>query len=1301
MKIFKLLMLLLLTPIAALALNEYDLLVNTPQEVDMYTALFDGIHYFFHGTTGDNYLSLLRTIVLFGTMMTMIKSASAIAGGASGSGAVGASSLLGVAAYQVFVVFMLSTLFARESQLIIKHPQSLTFDVSATIPDVFGFTVSFFSNLNYKMTAIAESSFSDIRDQSSGQIYDINSYGQNIGYGMTGLGYGGLSTILADADKANLEDMVSKTGESITQMYRAYIKDCVIMPLSISQPTYTSILLNKPNLWANIAPSEMQTVTGFAASSMLVNYAGNIQPCDTLYTDMNALKTDVEANLEKRHGEKLAGLYYANYFMQGDFSGGSFGSVATTTSLIKDASYTKAQLMDSAMANDYKGIFRELGQSGNVFASGAGSSVAEIQQNGLGNGAFMSKFLPVFSSFIFMIMIASFPFMFAFALMPGGFTIMVQFMKTLAWVSLWSPMAAILNFFIDYRMMQQVKEVAFYEDNSIVIEDILPNPQMIDLSSEAATMAGLAGFLYLMVPGLSWMLVTGSGVMLSNITGSLGGAFQKNSSSEAVQDKANVMGAAGGDKTVAAEQDFYAAGAKMAQTQAAYEGQKATYGDDFGAMATDQGKQVAQQHGTTQGASSQMTISQAAAGGQAQGKMSGASTRAMGEIGSAMSNAGLQNFGVQSAVNQVSATTTSEENIKLQGGKSGTMANAEALARLEGANAQSIGKSVRANEDANNGSLHNYAEGGAISQSRKMGEQSGLGKNGPSTSEATSAGETTGAIEGKAQKKEAKELDSFTESDTDKLGSVQGTLKVADHKAVLNAKKQGANGLESVGADEQSQVIETMATSKIESSAATVRGAGGEEKYKASQRGKGLRGGSKDVAEFTQYDKMSQSRAASQADHESKVSGEQNAVNTFDNTQNRDASIKAGANAYNKKKKEAQSKNSEGGSEITAEEQAEMDESFIDGYNEIASSRNKLNKGLAKSVAMKKSIARKAQANKINAEADVREQAVEAEQAVLDQDIEEAHEAVQQGKSVIPDGFKSRDAKFQARQEAIDKKMAGVNSLREKAQNTYSSMNESSKIEEDTRAVMAAQVVQANKMSKRNIEAGAVDQKINQLAQMSGTHQAVEQHGGHAVANGAMVGSAQQAISQVQSAAIFNNNAGAAATFQNAGMIASSNVARHTGMSMQSMAIQGQEKKIGQTAGEMQRSGATMEQLHNTIEAEGSIRANYDAAVGGFSSNAGGSSMMQLGLASGTGSAGVVKTHIGGENLSVGGNTKVWSSEEGINDKSHINRDVVNRVINQYATTYEDKKFVANLKGSVKAGTNTAKSFFTGKRLVK
>jgi len=818
----KILFLLLLFTTSIFAAETYELLVNTPQEVGMYTALLESIHYFFHGETGSNYFSLLRTIVLFGTIMTMIKVAGNIAQSESGAKP---QSVMAIASYQVFIVFMLLTLFGREANIVIRHPESLTFNVSPLIPDVFAYTISFFSGLNYKMTLIAESSFSTLRNQGIKTAYTAESYSENPSYGMTGLGYAGLPTILSrlalDAKKSL---KIESSGRTMQEISRPYLKDCVILPIMANNPQVIGEVLHSNNFYSTVDPTVLSGAYNVETANLLMKYGttGYItcqEGYDMMTDFINLLKSDFpkDRNLEN------AAIYYLNQLQQGDFSGGTFSTSAGTTTLAAAAAAAKETQINAQLNLDAFNVYKDLGSQGVIAASGEAAALTDLQQNGSTMGMFMARYLPVFSSFIFMIMIAAFPFMFAFALMPGGWSIMVQFVKTLAWISLWSPMAAILNFFIDYRMVERITE-------SGVNGFISSNPDMtklVDISSEAALMAGLAGYLYMMVPALSWMLVTGSGVMLSNITGALGGAFQKHGNADAAAEAAATKGAAEMADTSVAEMSYYQTGAKMAASSAEFQGQKNVYGGNFGLMSDDMAKQNTSNMAAQRGAGSMMTMEGAKAGGMASGKISGAQTMAMGEayagvsdsqyMGAAsfearqsaaatqatsvangkVSNAEIHNAAMDQAAQRVGGIKSAANDLGIRGGFDGVsndmVIEGEKASEFDHEQANMLRK-----HKEKHGGFKDAAKGAAKKDAESMGSMASLGSKGMSVEEYDKKGGLQQDIQNNADKamlygddKKGKDhvkgLNDYSNSDKQKIGQVQAGQQLSGMNAIVNA----------------------------------------------------------------------------------------------------------------------------------------------------------------------------------------------------------------------------------------------------------------------------------------------------------------------------------------------------------------------------------------------------------------------------------------------------------------------------------------------------------------------------------
>lgn len=512
--------------------------VNTKDEVDMYYYLFTDISFFFdqNSTTGEDYKSLLKLIFLFGALLTGLKMISMSTNEQSTT-----VSIMDFAKYQVLITSMLIILYGTGyKNLIIEHKDSLTFQVTPELPAIFVYSTAFFSNFQYKMTKLSERVFhNDFVSIPSGINIDNR---PQPSYGYTGLGYGGLASKLEEVknfDLSKIKYTDDSNGEVIPigTIYKhklsIYMSECVAKPLSLT-PGGTEQLIKiskSKNVMDDIAPDEINNNT------IPLEYEGNSTNCEDFYNNellasFNTLRDAMDQSQNKRNDDIIDGLAYLNAFVTASNSQGQgeLGDVAQIKSLLINTSATK----------EMNSMFEGIGAAGGVFASSSAAAIREQNINGLTTGKYMQKYLPYASSLLFAIMIAAFPLMFAFSLLPGGLSILLNYAKTLAWVSLWPPISAILNFFIDYRMTQAIgdkMEQTGADFNNFDLHSMSLD-ELTDVSSEAAIFAGLAGMLYISVPGLSWMLVTGSGVMLGNIAQTVGGGFKAASSIDAMGERA-------------------------------------------------------------------------------------------------------------------------------------------------------------------------------------------------------------------------------------------------------------------------------------------------------------------------------------------------------------------------------------------------------------------------------------------------------------------------------------------------------------------------------------------------------------------------------------------------------------------------------------------------------------------------------------------------------------------------------------------------------------------------------------------
>lgn len=893
----KIFLLLVFLGVSAYADTSYQLLVNTAQEVGIYTALLESIHFFFYGSTAENYMSLLRTVVLFGAIVTMTKVAQGMASNVSGHSGSGAN-IMSIAAYYGFVVFMLLTLFGKESSIVVRHPESGTIDVSPKIPDIFAYTISFFSKLNYSMTKIAEESFTSLRGNGSQNVYESNTSSLNPAYGMTGLGYGGLGTELADlTKKTQLSEMALPDGSTIAAEASKYMSDCVITPLSANNEEDVSKILNSNSFFSKIDPTVIQTDYGINTATLLMRFGpSGYETCSDGYNHMKTFVTDLKNHYPRNLQKMTAALYYTTLLQEGSITGGSFSTTASTSTLAGSAAISQDTMINAAMNLSALNAYKDLGAQGYVAASGESAALTDLQQNGSSTGIFMARYLPIFSSFVFMIMIAAFPFMFAFALMPGGFSIIVQFVKTLAWISLWSPMAAVLNFFIDYRMVERMSA----NSNGV----LLSNPSMsklVDISSEAALMAGLAGYLYMMVPALSWMLVTGSGVMLSNITSSLGGAFQKHGNSEAVTQAAEQKGAADQADTSVAEMNYYKSGAVMAKESSSFMAQDKVYGNNFDQMSRDESKAQTIGMAKQRGAGSMMTMDGASGGGAHFGKMEGAATQSTAMQSSSLTRAQYKESGSVTAAQGVGMVEGSKKVLFEHGGTTGlqndTANNARNSAITQHASASAIQKSV---DDGSLGDYRNQIQAEA---------EAGIGGKGRARAKALSTKKDDGShvtaedIQQGLQNQQNKQIGEIASSGTNQSSedSMQSGYQAGRQKAILENSTAKAIKTESnerlkntanvdsgakitainraandsgVNVGQQIKDVSDESVSKVKIRRNTIHQENKNGGYFNTEVGKAKRKASMDGQDYSQYSAFKDKKLTAQATLESDVHGE-------------------------------------------------------------------------------------------------------------------------------------------------------------------------------------------------------------------------------------------------------------------------------------------------------------------------------------------------------------------------------------------------------------------------------------------
>jgi hypothetical protein len=568
--------------------HDFLISVNNQDEREIMKDIINGLYTVFGpGVMNGDYASFLSLIFLLGTFIAffaILKKPSDTTG------------LMDFVKYQMIAVAILLSLTGGNAKIGIVISDRYGSYSGQGIEDtenlsyLTGYFISLASQMRTSLTSISEDMFGAETVALSADEEWVRDY----------MGFSTIPAGLSKLFTMNYSKVLDPTSKTNSQL-KNYLEQCILLPLNNNSIEHLNILKNEPNLMGSggindaiISPEKMvQPPFNTDLEDYLIFNGEEYITCKDFWdrtettTDNSGQTTQQQVGL---HSQLTDGIDRA---ISGE--SGINTVVASLTVMSKKSNATellgastslKNTLSNALMSSEFDSVFNKLGVAGDISSAAASSSIANIQSTGMSTGVFMAENLPIMSFMLFAIMIAASPFIFAFSLFPGGLGTLLQYTKTLAWIALWSPIESILNIFINYRMDQLL-----IESNYNLIN--LTTDSLINVSSQGATMAGLAGYLYLSVPALSWMLVTGSGVMLGNLAGTLGNSFQQTSSADNMMagaseqlDAKEISRKLGKDMNVG-EASFYKAQQQISSTSAQTAGAYEVYGEDFEQMTDD------------------------------------------------------------------------------------------------------------------------------------------------------------------------------------------------------------------------------------------------------------------------------------------------------------------------------------------------------------------------------------------------------------------------------------------------------------------------------------------------------------------------------------------------------------------------------------------------------------------------------------------------------------------------------------------------------------------------------------------
>jgi hypothetical protein len=180
--------------------------------------------------------------------------------------------------------------------------------------------------------------------------------------------------------------------------------------------------------------------------------------------------------------------------------------------------------INAGFINHWKSINAAKGTE--LFSYEKGKSQAEFVMMNQSGGTYMAKILPYLQAGIRALIYGLFPFVFIVALTPGGMKVLINYFQSIIWVELWMPISAVLDMILYTQSKSKI--------NQIFENDGFNMTGAASIFSDATMISSIAGYLYLSVPALAWLILKGSGHMLGNITASAAATLNKNMDSASV-----------------------------------------------------------------------------------------------------------------------------------------------------------------------------------------------------------------------------------------------------------------------------------------------------------------------------------------------------------------------------------------------------------------------------------------------------------------------------------------------------------------------------------------------------------------------------------------------------------------------------------------------------------------------------------------------------------------------------------------------------------------------------------------------
>lgn len=503
---------------ASLMADNFIFIADNAIMVEAYINIFSAIGGLFHNR---DYLQLLKLIFLVGGFVTFF------------SAVIGKNiekSIGDFAKYMILGTTLLTLVFFHQSRVTIKTNSIPTYcdlstglttgSVVANIPTVFAFGASFANEFGQESARLARTAFSSITSNTSN--LSRSDYAQSLN------AVGQIMTL--SIDKIEAQSNIGTTNPTtIGSSLISITNDCILIPAS-QDPVYGQKIINTYKTSGNT----QETINDFIRNSALVKYKN---PTDTNGTVVD-LNVTVGGLTPKNLLTNISGEVFTceeawitlNNRINGLKNSGTIECMDSLSNVLSPStmkvmtgsdmslSQTDNIIINVALANQISDSQRNLSTGNNIkeMSYATTKSIAEVTLKSKASGNYLAEMLPYLQMGMRAVLYAFFPFVFVVILLPGGMKVLREYTKSIIWIELWTPAAAILDMFLNIE--GTAKFAQMYNENGM-------NPMsMFQIFSDATMLSGVAGYLYASIPAITWFILDATGESLSSIgSGLMGG----------------------------------------------------------------------------------------------------------------------------------------------------------------------------------------------------------------------------------------------------------------------------------------------------------------------------------------------------------------------------------------------------------------------------------------------------------------------------------------------------------------------------------------------------------------------------------------------------------------------------------------------------------------------------------------------------------------------------------------------------------------------------------------------------------